>query len=111
MVGLYPSNSKSRPVHGFFRNPYLPLGNGQANAYSKICLQCSSIERRTFGRNISYSYTAIVCGITFHILVRRIIRYIVSRQTHSAYTVSYTHLRAHETPEHLVCRLLLEKKK
>src|SRR5674536_382922 len=29
----------------------------------------------------------------------------------SAITVSYTHLRAHETPEHLVCRLLLEKKK
>ena len=26
------------------------------------------------------------------------------------WTVSYTHLRAHETPEHLVCRLLLEKK-
>src|SRR5674536_196388 len=26
----------------------------------------------------------------------------------SAYPVSYTHLRAHETPEHLVCRLLLE---
>ena len=25
--------------------------------------------------------------------------------------VSYTHLRAHETPEHIVCRLLLEKKK
>src|SRR5678815_2159391 len=25
------------------------------------------------------------------------------------YSVSYTHLRAHETPEHLVCRLLLEK--
>ena len=25
--------------------------------------------------------------------------------------VSYTHLRAHETPEHLVCRLLLEPKK
>ena len=24
--------------------------------------------------------------------------------------VSYTHLRAHETPEQLVCRLLLEKK-
>ena len=29
----------------------------------------------------------------------------------SAAAVSYTHLRAHETPEHLVCRLLLEKKK
>src|SRR5674536_233766 len=25
--------------------------------------------------------------------------------------LNYTHLRAHETPEHLVCRLLLEKKK
>src|SRR5674536_188686 len=25
-------------------------------------------------------------------------------------SVSYTHLRAHETPEHLVCRLLLEQK-
>src|SRR5678816_3395336 len=31
--------------------------------------------------------------------------------TDHAGTVSYTHLRAHETPEHLVCRLLLEKKK
>eukprot|EP00658_Telonema_sp_P-2_P046527 TRINITY_DN3474_c0_g1_i26.p1 TRINITY_DN3474_c0_g1~~TRINITY_DN3474_c0_g1_i26.p1 ORF type:complete len:337 (-),score=39.74 TRINITY_DN3474_c0_g1_i26:35-1045(-) len=30
---------------------------------------------------------------------------------YSTGTVSYTHLRAHETPEHLVCRLLLEKKK
>eukprot|EP00658_Telonema_sp_P-2_P078184 TRINITY_DN7263_c0_g1_i1.p1 TRINITY_DN7263_c0_g1~~TRINITY_DN7263_c0_g1_i1.p1 ORF type:complete len:115 (-),score=14.03 TRINITY_DN7263_c0_g1_i1:18-362(-) len=30
---------------------------------------------------------------------------------HSCVPVSYTHLRAHETPEHLVCRLLLEKKK
>src|SRR5665254_20283 len=30
---------------------------------------------------------------------------------HKPDTVSYTHLRAHETPEHLVCRLLLAKKK
>src|SRR5674536_395156 len=30
---------------------------------------------------------------------------------HGVPAVSYTHLRAHETPEHLVCRLLLEKKK
>eukprot|EP00658_Telonema_sp_P-2_P071983 TRINITY_DN6117_c0_g1_i9.p1 TRINITY_DN6117_c0_g1~~TRINITY_DN6117_c0_g1_i9.p1 ORF type:complete len:114 (-),score=9.91 TRINITY_DN6117_c0_g1_i9:43-384(-) len=30
---------------------------------------------------------------------------------HYSWPVSYTHLRAHETPEHLVCRLLLEKKK
>eukprot|EP01017_Pseudomicrothorax_dubius_P003278 TRINITY_DN1042_c0_g1_i3.p1 TRINITY_DN1042_c0_g1~~TRINITY_DN1042_c0_g1_i3.p1 ORF type:complete len:129 (-),score=39.18 TRINITY_DN1042_c0_g1_i3:41-394(-) len=29
----------------------------------------------------------------------------------SLHTVSYTHLRAHETGRNLVCRLLLEKKK
>ena len=33
------------------------------------------------------------------------------RGEYSAGAVSYTHLRAHETPEHLVCRLMLEKKK
>eukprot|EP00658_Telonema_sp_P-2_P011217 TRINITY_DN14260_c0_g1_i1.p1 TRINITY_DN14260_c0_g1~~TRINITY_DN14260_c0_g1_i1.p1 ORF type:complete len:204 (+),score=47.03 TRINITY_DN14260_c0_g1_i1:174-785(+) len=39
---------------------------------------------------------------------------IIHRRQHvqsSILAVSYTHLRAHETPEHLVCRLLLEKKK
>ena len=30
---------------------------------------------------------------------------------YSITSVSYTHLRAHETLRHLVCRLLLEKKK
>src|SRR5665647_3822632 len=30
--------------------------------------------------------------------------------TNGAVTVSYTHLRAHETDSYLVCRLLLEKK-
>ena len=34
-----------------------------------------------------------------------------AKELDGATTVSYTHLRAHETPEHLVCRLLLEKKK
>eukprot|EP00658_Telonema_sp_P-2_P034712 TRINITY_DN25331_c0_g2_i2.p1 TRINITY_DN25331_c0_g2~~TRINITY_DN25331_c0_g2_i2.p1 ORF type:complete len:168 (-),score=43.73 TRINITY_DN25331_c0_g2_i2:79-582(-) len=34
-----------------------------------------------------------------------------ARQGNLTEAVSYTHLRAHETPEHLVCRLLLEKKK
>eukprot|EP00658_Telonema_sp_P-2_P014970 TRINITY_DN15719_c0_g1_i1.p1 TRINITY_DN15719_c0_g1~~TRINITY_DN15719_c0_g1_i1.p1 ORF type:complete len:140 (-),score=34.80 TRINITY_DN15719_c0_g1_i1:30-449(-) len=36
-------------------------------------------------------------------------RLVIAVRTEGA--VSYTHLRAHETPEHLVCRLLLEKKK
>ena len=33
------------------------------------------------------------------------------REMTGAGTVSYTHLRAHETDSYLVCRLLLEKKK
>ena len=32
-------------------------------------------------------------------------------KTHNPESVSYTHLRAHETVLDLVCRLLLEKKK
>src|SRR5678815_878530 len=37
--------------------------------------------------------------------------YAVFITTEGIRSVFYTHLRAHETPEHLVCRLLLEKKK
>eukprot|EP00658_Telonema_sp_P-2_P074799 TRINITY_DN64096_c0_g1_i1.p1 TRINITY_DN64096_c0_g1~~TRINITY_DN64096_c0_g1_i1.p1 ORF type:complete len:281 (+),score=52.89 TRINITY_DN64096_c0_g1_i1:46-888(+) len=52
--------------------------------------------------------------IRFHLLIRneelyeRMMTHLVGWITAP---VSYTHLRAHETPEHLVCRLLLEKKK
>ena len=35
----------------------------------------------------------------------------LKEQKHCCHTVSYTHLRAHETVLDLVCRLLLEKKK
>ena len=35
----------------------------------------------------------------------------ITAQTEVGKAVSYTHLRAHETREDLVCRLLLEKKK
>src|SRR5678809_1408790 len=35
----------------------------------------------------------------------------VKSLTAGTYSVSYTHLRAHETGRNLVCRLLLEKKK
>ena len=39
------------------------------------------------------------------------IRVIESENINTIGTVSYTHLRAHETKANLVCRLLLEKKK
>src|SRR5678816_4911649 len=38
------------------------------------------------------------------------LRNFVLNEPRGGVSVSYTHLRAHETPEHLVCRLLLEKK-
>ena len=41
----------------------------------------------------------------------KIFRWLLKRYYEGCEAVSYTHLRAHETPEHLVCRLLLEKKK
>ncbi|WP_460379427.1 hypothetical protein, partial [Staphylococcus aureus] len=36
--------------------------------------------------------------------------HVLEIQTHSNWSVSYTHLRAHETCADRVCRLLLEKK-
>src|SRR5678815_629863 len=45
------------------------------------------------------------------VTVRALAYHIAGHELHHINTVSYTHLRAHETPEHLVCRLLLEKKK
>ena len=49
----------------------------------------------------SNSYSRRSCGCTTKSIAG----------SYSIGAVSYTHLRAHETPEHLVCRLLLEKKK
>ena len=38
-------------------------------------------------------------------------RHGIRHRTSHVWSVSYTHLRAHETGRNLVCRLLLEKKK
>src|SRR5678815_597254 len=59
--------------------------------------------KNDMGKTPSLQMRCITCGET-------------STQCYGGYgyvdiSVSYTHLRAHETPEHLVCRLLLEKKK
>ena len=43
--------------------------------------------------------------------VRRRLLDLFSTWGYDYVTVSYTHLRAHETGAYLVCRLLLEKKK
>src|SRR5678816_270146 len=43
-------------------------------------------------------------------LAKFVNKFLEAREMDNVNPVSYTHLRAHETPEHLVCRLLLEKK-
>ena len=68
-------------------------------------------ELNNFCRSSNLELTAIT-GMTYNPLTRRYkladdidVNYMI------ACPVSYTHLRAHETSLHLVCRLLLEKKK
>ena len=52
-------------------------------------------------------------AITREQMATMTVRYFKSRnlpyEAERQIAVSYTHLRAHETPDHLVCRLLLEK--
>ena len=50
-------------------------------------------------------------GIRFVIINNYLAFYTIDEEKQSIITVSYTHLRAHETGRNLVCRLLLEKKK
>src|SRR5678816_809107 len=53
----------------------------------------------------------ILAGLMLGPTVLNVLGWQVFTPTSAPGAVSYTHLRAHETPEHLVCRLLLEKKK
>src|SRR5680860_1606179 len=57
----------------------------------------------------SKHYGLMALGLLYLLCVTRQIGHMQNRQTTK--TVSYTHLRAHETDSYLVCRLLLEKKK
>ena len=50
-------------------------------------------------------------GMYFMISAGHFLMFFIGLETASIPTVSYTHLRAHETGRNLVCRLLLEKKK
>src|SRR5665647_3698077 len=62
--------------------------------------------QNTIQANVIGWILIIISGL---FIVSALQRFITSRNT--LITVSYTHLRAHETDSYLVCRLLLEKKK
>src|SRR5678815_3477217 len=63
-----------------------------------LSFETSSFAFSTFNQASFLLLTACITSLFHHSLLTFL-------------PVSYTHLRAHETPEHLVCRLLLEKKK
>src|SRR5678815_6105580 len=65
-----------------------PASNFSSRKYSKLALRLFATTLMSSVINLYY-HNQILCGAK----------------------LAYTHLRAHETPEHLVCRLLLEKKK
>src|SRR5678816_3376672 len=88
-----PSIQNHRITKTYFRTCLIRRSCSQARLC--LCTQCAMSDRaeRTF------------------VLLRYSLGGDRPSQTAHHAPVSYTHLRAHETPEHLVCRLLLEKKK
>src|SRR5678815_796097 len=56
-------------------------------------------EDNVFGRAAELSYYFLLALFPFLIFLTSVIGFVLGSGT-----VSYTHLRAHETPEHLVCR-------
>src|SRR5678816_4239609 len=70
------------------------------------------VDRLAHPREVSQSWITVDCGEADRQaeLAERepLLRGSPEIRLMSVVPVSYTHLRAHETPEHLVCRLLLE---
>ena len=58
---------------------------------------------------IKENFEIVIFGIIFISLLPIVFEWVKHKK--GTETVSYTHLRAHETVLDLVCRLLLEKKK
>src|SRR5678816_1054736 len=69
-----------------------------------------TIDSAVFARRISQptSIRVTPTSRTTSQLLRLLVWFFSPMLVVSMMAVSYTHLRAHETPEHLVCRLLLE---
>src|SRR5450759_5614422 len=79
--------------------------------FSSLALCCASVGfllSGTLGLSFASNMSSLTC-LGFD--PRASIRLLASSVSATNISVSYTHLRAHETRHDLVCRLLLEKKK
>eukprot|EP00658_Telonema_sp_P-2_P058188 TRINITY_DN46623_c0_g1_i1.p2 TRINITY_DN46623_c0_g1~~TRINITY_DN46623_c0_g1_i1.p2 ORF type:complete len:145 (-),score=38.54 TRINITY_DN46623_c0_g1_i1:91-525(-) len=102
---------------------YNPRGVGSSNgvirsadglkqdAKSVVEYVAKLMEAKRWGGATSTTTEQAVRGKSFFTNVTMEKNFMLFGHSIGGGTVSYTHLRAHETPEHLVCRLLLEKKK
>src|SRR5678815_4571266 len=86
-----------QPLLGRLLARRVPLP-GLLRSLERVRLRGGMFEMRSVTWRASLASSLLMCPGTP----------LVNRGVHT-YPVSYTHLRAHETPEHLVCRLLLEK--
>src|SRR5678815_5964322 len=73
---------------------YLPLG-ATCTTEAVYDAFLSDDRSRTFFHGHSFTANPLACAVA-----------LASLELFERDAVSYTHLRAHETPEHLVCRLL-----
>eukprot|EP00658_Telonema_sp_P-2_P057663 TRINITY_DN46093_c0_g1_i1.p1 TRINITY_DN46093_c0_g1~~TRINITY_DN46093_c0_g1_i1.p1 ORF type:complete len:151 (+),score=41.73 TRINITY_DN46093_c0_g1_i1:196-648(+) len=116
----HDSQQKSRDKDGLLtaerKNQMGGAGMGPKDADMVAIFTCSVCETRTAKRFTKHAYTKgivlVQCpGCTSRHLLADNLGWFEDNEAKNIEAVSYTHLRAHETPEHLVCRLLLEKKK
>eukprot|EP00658_Telonema_sp_P-2_P048432 TRINITY_DN36845_c0_g1_i2.p1 TRINITY_DN36845_c0_g1~~TRINITY_DN36845_c0_g1_i2.p1 ORF type:complete len:138 (-),score=25.71 TRINITY_DN36845_c0_g1_i2:97-510(-) len=70
-----------------------------------------TIKMRSVQKSFGFIAMGNITPSTFGLVQKYDLKGSTYGRTERKSAVSYTHLRAHETPEHLVCRLLLEKKK
>src|SRR5678815_3631287 len=90
-------NQKMVLVHGGGKevtNIATKLGKEQ-----RFIVSPTGIRSRYTDKETAEIYTMVMSGKINKIIVRMLVEAGIR-------AVSYTHLRAHETPEHLVCRLL-----
>eukprot|EP00658_Telonema_sp_P-2_P015305 TRINITY_DN15880_c0_g1_i2.p1 TRINITY_DN15880_c0_g1~~TRINITY_DN15880_c0_g1_i2.p1 ORF type:complete len:170 (-),score=17.65 TRINITY_DN15880_c0_g1_i2:16-525(-) len=111
--GAYPISAHSRELRssGHFIKSVLvgDISNVVQHAVEHLCGVATTINAMSPRTSIAMSAAATGGGVSR--TASRAASTTGPLNHQSGAPVSYTHLRAHETPEHLVCRLLLEKKK